>query len=428
GSSEPQFFSFKARDAHHNGRMASAHQYCPIADFSAPAPLPGSDWRQQLDCFSLGTNGQTHDIIRRNLDRAPMYNGGITSVGPRYCPSIETKIVRFAEKESHPLFLEPEGWNTRETYIQGASTSLPEDVQLEMLRSIPALRRAEIMRAGYAIEYDYLPGTQVHSTLETKLLPNLFLAGQIIGTTGYEEAASLGLMAGINAARRAQDREGITLGRNQAYVGVLIDDLVTKEMDEPYRMHTSQAEFRLLLRQNNAEARLGGLGHRLGLVDDRTVTAIGASSRQVEDALGLLDSISVRPSAATNDVLREAGCREITHPLTGRELLCHQDVHLDALHRLGVVPLLEEQVAAEVETTVKYAGYVSRQESEVRRLAKLEEQRIPASFEYEQLRGLSYEAREKLAAIRPATVGQASRVGGVAPSDVSLLLVHLARA
>ena len=259
GSAVPLFFSYEAREAQRAHRLSSPDAQSPIADLGAERRTSDAEWREQLPCHLVQTTPQTHDIIRANLHRAPMYNGGITSVGPRYCPSIETKVVRFAEKQSHLLFLEPEGWKTREVYVQGANTSLPEDVQAAMLRSIPALRNCEVMRAGYAIEYDYLPGTQVFHTLESKPLGNLYLAGQIIGTTGYEEAAALGIMAGINAARRARAQGDVVLRRDQAYIGVLIDDLVTKDMDEPYRMHTSQAEFRLLLRQDNAEERLGAL-------------------------------------------------------------------------------------------------------------------------------------------------------------------------
>src|SRR5579875_291613 len=304
GSETPLFFSRDARHAFNSGRMAAPSRLCPIARFDAPA-LPAEGWREQLECRSIATNEETHKIIRRNLERAPMYNGGITSAGPRYCPSIETKIVRFAEKSSHPIFLEPEGWNTREVYVQGANTSLPEDVQLAMLRSIPALRNCEMMRAGYAIEYDYLPGTQVSPSLETKLLPNLFLAGQIIGTTGYEEAAALGIMAGINAARRAQADEAVVLRRDQAYIGVLIDDLVTKEMDEPYRMHTSQAEYRLLLRQDNAEQRLGPLAHQVGLIDDERYENVREAGRQIEATIQRLNAVWVPASDDVNRVLAD---------------------------------------------------------------------------------------------------------------------------
>jgi tRNA uridine 5-carboxymethylaminomethyl modification enzyme len=357
-----------------------------------------------------------------------MYNGGITSVGPRYCPSIETKIVRFAQKPSHQLFLEPEGWHTREIYVQGASTSLPEDVQLAMLRSIPALRHCEIMRAGYAIEYDYLPGSQVYPSLETKLMSNLFLAGQIIGTTGYEEAASLGIVAGINAARRARGRDPVILRRDQAYIGVLIDDLVTKPMDEPYRMHTSQAEFRLLLRQDTADARLAGLAHKLGLIDDERAAEVERRTHQITQIIASLDSVGLAPNDRTNAILIAAGATPLTQAVRARDFLCRTDGHITQLQQLGIVPFdLIDEVAREVETAIKYEGYVSRQESEVHRLHRLEHRTIPPTVDYATIEGLRSESKEKLSAIRPRTIGQASRIGGIAPTDISILLVHLER-
>jgi len=357
-----------------------------------------------------------------------MYNGGITSVGPRYCPSIETKIVRFAEKASHHLFLEPEGWHTREVYVQGANTSLPEDVQLAMLRSIPALRNAEIMRAGYAIEYDYLPATQVYPTLEAKLMRNLYLAGQIIGTTGYEEAGSLGIVAGINAGARTRGREGIILRRDQAYIGVLIDDLVTKEMDEPYRMHTSQAEFRLLLRQDNAEERLSGLAAELGLIDETRAAELRRRQQQVKEIVARLDSARLAPIASTNAALEARGLLPLTHGARAHDLLCRAEVRIDLLQDLGIVPDdIIDEVAREVETVVKYSGYMDRQEAEVNRLRRLEERSIPLTLDYRSIHGMRSESREKLERVRPQTVGQASRIGGVAPSDISVLLVHLER-
>jgi tRNA uridine 5-carboxymethylaminomethyl modification enzyme len=355
-----------------------------------------------------------------------MYNGGITSTGPRYCPSIETKVVRFAEKQSHLLFLEPEGWNTREVYVQGANTSLPEDVQSAMLRSIPALRECEIMRPGYAIEYDYLPGTQVYHTLETKNLRNLYLAGQIIGTTGYEEAASLGLMAGINAARRAAGQPDFVLRRDEAYIGVLIDDLVTKEMDEPYRMHTSQAEYRLLLRQDNAEERLSGHAYDLGLIDDRRHDRMVDRARQIEAIVAGLDATWIRFDAETSARLDSLGCKPAKQNVSARDFLCRTDVRVEMLQDLGFIAAgVPSDIAREVETTVKYAGYVARQEGEVKRLQRLEDRAIPISFDYGAVRGLRAESQEHLARIRPRTIGHASRIAGVTASDISVLLVHL---
>jgi tRNA uridine 5-carboxymethylaminomethyl modification enzyme len=383
-------------------------------------------WRDQLDCHLVQTNDHTHETIRANLDRAPMYNGGITSAGPRYCPSIETKIVRFADKSSHHLFLEPEGWNTREVYVQGANTSLPEDVQLAMLRTIPALRDCQIMRAGYAIEYDYLPGTQVSPTLQSKLLPGLYLAGQIIGTTGYEEAAALGIIAGINAACYARNRDQVVLRRDQAYIGVLIDDLVTKQMDEPYRMHTSQAEFRLLLRQDNAEQRLGHLAHRLGLVSDEQHAELLQREAQISAIVSRLDGTWLPLNAENLARLEALGCRPSRENVRARDFLARNDVHLDLLQELGLAPRdLSREVVSEVETTVKYAGYVARQQGEVERLRKLETHTIPNTFDYGEISGLRAESQEKLSQIRPRTIGQAARVAGVTSQDISILLVKL---
>lgn len=428
GSERPLFFSYDTRNAFRAGLMAAPNARCPIADIGGEAWPSGDSWRAQLCCHLVQTNEETHEIIRANLDRAPMYNGGITSVGPRYCPSIETKIVRFSEKPSHQLFLEPEGWHTREVYVQGANTSLPEDVQLAMLRSIPALQEVEIMRAGYAIEYDYLPGTQVHPTLEAKLMRNLFLAGQIIGTTGYEEAGSLGIMAGINAARRSRMQSQVVLRRDQAYIGVLIDDLVTKEMDEPYRMHTSQAEFRLLLRQDNAEERLGGLAREMGLIDEARGSELVRRQRQVREIVETLGKTSLAPTEATNETLTRLGCAPITQGVRARDFLCRADVRIEVLQELGLVPAdVVDEVAREAETVVKYAGYVARQEGEVNRLRRLEERAIPETVDYGAMPGLRSESREKLGRIRPRTVGQAARIAGVAPSDISILLVYLER-
>ncbi len=428
GSETPLFFSWAAREAFRAGHMASPTAMSPVAQIGGPGRTSSAAWRDQMVCYGVQTNEETHSIIRANLDRAPMYNGGITSAGPRYCPSIETKIVRFADKSSHHLFLEPEGWHTREIYVQGANTSLPEDVQLGMLRSIPALRQCEIMRAGYAIEYDYLPGTQVFPSLESKPIRNLFLAGQVIGTTGYEEAGALGIMAGINAAQRALDRDAVVLRRDQAYIGVLIDDLVTREMDEPYRMHTSQAEFRLLLRQDNAEERLSGIGHDLGLVDDGRFAEVRRREQQIDDILTMLETTFLKPDERTNAALESVGAQRLTDGLRAGELLMRDGGSLSVLEQLGYVSAdLVGEVSREIETRVRYAGYVSRQEQEVERLRRLEGRVIPEGINYLDMHGMRSESRERLDRVRPRTVGQAARVAGVAPSDVSILLVHLER-
>lgn len=428
GSDHPLFFSFDARNAFRDGRLAAPSRHSPIAEIGAEIRQRPEQWREQLACYSIQTNQQTHDVIRANLDRAPMYNGGITSAGPRYCPSIETKIVRFAQKSSHPIFLEPEGWNTREVYVQGANTSLPEDVQLTMLRTIPALHDCEIMRPGYAIEYDYIPGTQVFPTLESKPIRHLFLAGQIIGTTGYEEAAALGVLAGINAARAARETPGVVLRRDQAYIGVLVDDLVTKEMDEPYRMHTSQAEFRLLLREDNADDRLADPAREAGVIDEGRYAEIVHRREQVTDIVSRLENTWLAPNDATAQALAGWGCPPLAQSVRARDWLCRTDSRIEVLRAIGVIPAdTGDDVLREGETVVRYAGYIARQEGEVDRLRRLEERAIPAEMDYREIPGLRGESRERLRLVRPRTIGQASRVAGVLPSDISLLLVQLRR-
>lgn len=440
GSNVPLFLSYAARQAFENGEPYAPSREEPIAPIPSEAAAHSSrdhqkqdgddtfetnTWRQQLNCFLVHTNAATHDIIRRNLHRAPMYNGEITATGPRYCPSIEAKIVRFAEKPSHQLFLEPEGWDTEEIYVQGANTSLPADVQLVMLRTIPALSQAEIVRVGYAIEYDYIPAFQVLPSLESKPIKGLFMAGQIIGTTGYEEAGSLGIMAGINAARAAQDREAVVLRRDQAYIGVLIDDLVSKELDEPYRMHTSQAEYRLLLREDSAEPRLSPISHQIGLLDDDRFADVQRRTHLIDRTLAQLDALVITPSAETNAKLQAAGTKSLTNAMTGREALRRADISAGILIRLGYLNHLPADVTREVETIAKYEGYIDRQAAEVRRLNRMEERGIPGSVDYRAIQGLRTESREKLERVRPRTIGQASRIGGVAPTDVALILFHL---
>jgi tRNA uridine 5-carboxymethylaminomethyl modification enzyme len=432
GSDVPLFFSHDARRAYECGLVYAPSAANPIVELgSAPDQQARTGethrWREQLSCFLIHTNAETHDIIRRNLHRAPMYNGTITATGPRYCPSIEAKIVRFAEKPSHQLFLEPEGWHTDEIYVQGANTSLPPDVQLAMLRSIPALARAEIVRMGYAIEYDYIPATQVYPTLESKPIRGLFLAGQIIGTTGYEEAAALGIMAGINAARLVQNRDPLVLRRDQAYIGVLIDDLVTKELDEPYRMHTSQAEYRLLLREDSAEARLSSIGHAIGLLDDERWDDIQRRLDLVAQTLQHLEARWLTPNVDLNAQFVALGAKPLTSPMSARDALRRVDITVPILQKLGLIGDLPADVAREVETIAKYAGYVARQEAEVQRLRRLEDRTIPPVIDYRTIPGLRSESREKLERVRPRTVGQATRIGGVTPADIAVLLVHLER-
>ncbi len=385
-------------------------------------------WRPQLPCYLVHTNQETHEIIRANLDRAPLFTGVIEGVGPRYCPSIEDKIVRFAHKESHQLFLEPEGWQTTEVYLQGANTSLPVDVQMEMVRSIPALRDVEFMRIGYAVEYDYVPPDQIHAWLETKQIEGLFHAGQINGTTGYEEAAGQGLMAGINAALKLQGRQPLVLGREQAYIGVLIDDLVTQEHHEPYRQMTSRAEYRLLLRQDNADLRLTAIGYDVGLVSHERHEQVESRQRAVQAELERLASVVISPNNGNREKLITLGLEPLTDGVNALQFLRRPEVSYQALQVLAPPPqplLLSEVEQVEIEA--KYAGYIAKQRRQVERMKRLEMRRIPPDFNYDAVVGLRNEARQKLAHFRPATVGQAARIQGVNPADISLLLVHLAR-
>lgn len=363
--------------------------------------------RNQVPCHITHTNHAVHELIRANLHRAPMYSGQIQSRGPRYCPSIEDKVVRFAEKESHQLFLEPEGRNTREVYVNGISTSLPRDVQDAMLRLIPGLEKAQIMRYGYAVEYDYCPPDQLWPWLETKLVRGLFFAGQINGTTGYEEAGAQGLMAGANAALRLKGKEPLILGREEAYIGVLIDDLVTCGVDEPYRMFTSRAEFRLLLRQDNADRRLTSLGYARGLVDELRWRRLQKKEAEIAGALAIL-----------------SGGREGDIPLD-RFLKRPEVEWSDCAARLPELAGISREAALQVTYDLKYAGYVQRQEQQVARQKRLEHKRIPESFDYRKIMHLRFEAREKLTRVRPISLAQAGRISGITPADMALVLAHL---
>ncbi|RMG36511.1 MAG: tRNA uridine-5-carboxymethylaminomethyl(34) synthesis enzyme MnmG, partial [Planctomycetota bacterium] len=363
----------------------------------------------QMPCYITATTPEVHELIRRNLHRAPMYSGQIRSTGPRYCPSIEDKVVRFAEREAHQIFLEPEGRQTLEYYCNGISTSLPRDVQDAMIRLIPGLEDAQIMRYGYAVEYDYAPPTQLKPSLETKRIDGLFFAGQINGTTGYEEAAGQGLMAGINAALLVLGREPLVLDRSQAYLGVLIDDLVTKGVDEPYRMFTSRAEYRLLLRQDNADRRLTPIGRRLGLVCAERVRRLAQLEQEIARARQLLGTR--RHEGRTLEEL-------LRRPEVDWETLCRIDPEVSALQ-------VSRAARRQVEIEVKYAGYIRRQMTEIKRQANIEGVRIPESFDFAAVPQLRMEAREKLGRIRPRTLGQASRVSGITPADLSVLLLYL---
>ncbi len=396
----------------------------PVYPFQVETP-----WRRQMVCYLTHTNPATHAIIRDNLHRAPMFNGTISGTGPRYCPSIEDKIVRFGHKEAHQLFLEPEGFTTHEVYVQGANTSLPEDVQAAMLRTIPALRRAEIARHGYAVEYDHVVTDQTAVTLEAKSVSGLFFAGQINGTSGYEEAAAQGLIAGINAARRAQGKPPLVLGRDQAYIGVMLDDLVSQEHQEPYRLFTSRAEYRLLLRHDNADLRLTPLGYEMGLVSGERYARVMAKREAVERALERLRQHRIPPSPRANRVLAAAGVQPIRGPTQALSLMQRPNARYAAVAALMEEPVdaLDPEVVAQVELEARYAGYVERQQAHVRKLARMEAMPLPEDVDYDRLPSLRAEARQKLAQFRPRTLGQAARIAGVTPADVAVLMVHVHR-
>ncbi|TYZ29315.1 tRNA uridine-5-carboxymethylaminomethyl(34) synthesis enzyme MnmG [Selenomonas caprae] len=381
--------------------------------------------REQTPCWLTYTNEQTHKILRDNMHRAPMANGIIEGIGPRYCPSIETKILRFPDKERHQLFLEPEGLHTNEVYVQGMSTSMPMDVQLEFLRTIPGLEHAKVMRAGYAIEYDCIDPTQLKPTLEFKSIKGFFSAGQANGTSGYEEAAAQGIIAGINAAMFIKGEEPLVLKRSDAYIGVLIDDLVTKGTNEPYRIMTSRAEYRLLLRQDNADARLTPLGRRVGLVQDDRWERFTRKQAAIKDAMEYLRQHSINPTQEIKDKLAAADIEPIRNATSFYELLRRPDVGYAKLQQVFDLPELEDEVRQQVEISITYEGYIKKQLEQVEHMEKLEEKLLPEDIDYAQVPSLRDEGREKLAQIRPRSVGQASRISGVSPADISVLLVWL---
>ncbi|MDA3801591.1 tRNA uridine-5-carboxymethylaminomethyl(34) synthesis enzyme MnmG [Lactobacillus delbrueckii] len=400
GDKEPRHFSFTSRDEDY------------LTD--------------QISCWMTYTNPKTHEIINENLDRSPMFSGDIVGVGPRYCPSIETKVVRFADKDRHQIFLEPEGRKTEEIYVGDFSTSMPEEVQLEMLHTVAGLEKVEMMRPGYAIEYDVVDPWQLTHTLETKRIKHLYTAGQMNGTSGYEEAAGQGLIAGINAALSAEGKPAFTLGRDEAYIGVLIDDLVTKGTEEPYRLLTSRAEYRLLLRHDNADLRLTEKGHDLGLIDDDRYAEFLAKKELIQEDLDRLGEITVHPTIAVNEYLAGLGQTDLNGGVKADVFLRRPRVTVEDVERLTGQKLAGDRyVKEQVEIDIKYAGYIKKQEIQVARLRRQEAKKIPKDIDYDQIEGLATEAREKLAKIRPETLAQAERISGVNPADLAILSVYV---
>uniref|UniRef100_UPI0035249C21 tRNA uridine-5-carboxymethylaminomethyl(34) synthesis enzyme MnmG n=1 Tax=Streptococcus agalactiae TaxID=1311 RepID=UPI0035249C21 len=401
GDEQPNHFSFMSRDEDY------------ITD--------------QVPCWLTYTNTLSHDIINQNLHRAPMFSGIVKGVGPRYCPSIEDKIVRFADKERHQLFLEPEGRYTEEVYVQGLSTSLPEDVQVDLLRSIKGLENAEMMRTGYAIEYDIVFPHQLRATLETKVIAGLFTAGQTNGTSGYEEAAGQGLVAGINAALKVQGKPELILKRSDAYIGVMIDDLVTKGTLEPYRLLTSRAEYRLILRHDNADMRLTEIGYEIGLVDEERYAIFKKRQMQFENELERLDSIKLKPVSETNKRIQELGFKPLTDALTAKEFMRRPQItYAVATDFVGCADEpLDSKVIELLETEIKYEGYIKKALDQVAKMKRMEEKRIPPHIDWDDIDSIATEARQKFKKINPETLGQASRISGVNPADISILMVYL---
>ncbi|HHY41702.1 MAG TPA: tRNA uridine-5-carboxymethylaminomethyl(34) synthesis enzyme MnmG [Thermoanaerobacterales bacterium] len=407
-------------------------------DFSKMIVQPGDDViipfsyatdkidREQIPCWLTYTNEVTHKIITDNIYRAPLYTGEIKGTGPRYCPSVEMKVVNFKDKTSHQIFIEPEGVNNKEMYVQGLSTSLPADVQIAMTRSIKGLENAKIMRFGYAIEYDYVVPTQLKPTLESKAIQGLYMAGQINGTSGYEEAAAQGLIAGINAALKIKEKEPLILSRSDAYIGVLIDDLVTKGVNEPYRVLTSRAEYRLLLRHDNADLRLMDIGYKVGLISDKMYKKFLEKKTMIENEIERLRSTKITPTAQTNEMLSQLETATINTPSSLAELLKRPELDYEKIKILDDLRKpLPKEVIEQVEIAIAYEGYIKRQIAEVEQFKKMENRKIPADIDYDEVYGLSFEGREKLKKVKPISIGQASRISGVNPSDITVLMIYL---
>ncbi|EAD3286370.1 tRNA uridine-5-carboxymethylaminomethyl(34) synthesis enzyme MnmG [Listeria monocytogenes] len=381
---------------------------------------------EQLPCWLTYTNETTHEIIQANLHRSPMFTATKKGTGARYCPSIEDKVVRFSDKPRHQIFLEPEGKNTEEVYVQGLSTSLPEEVQREMLRTIPGLENVEMMRVGYAIEYDAVMPDQLWPSLETKLVEGLFTAGQINGTSGYEEAAGQGLMAGINAARKVFEKEPVILGRDQAYIGVLIDDLVTKGTEEPYRLLTSRAEYRLLLRHDNADLRLTEIGHEIGLISDERYERFLAKQSAIEAEKERLQKTRIKPTAEVQAMLKEIGSGELKDGILAADLLRRPEITYDKIAQIvSRETFVTDEIAEQVEIQIKYEGYIQKSNLQVEKMKRMEDKKIPENIDYDAISGLATEALEKLKKIEPLSIAQASRISGVNPADISILLVYI---
>ena len=387
---------------------------------------PDSIQKEQVSCWLTYTNEETHRIIRDNLDRSPLFSGFIEGTGPRYCPSIEDKVVKFADKDRHQVFVEPEGLYTNEMYLGGMSSSLPEDVQYAMYRTVPGLEHVKIVRNAYAIEYDCIDARQLYPTLEFRRIEGLFSGGQFNGSSGYEEAAAQGLMAGINAARKVQGKEGIVLDRSQAYIGVLIDDLVTKESHEPYRMMTSRAEYRLLLRQDNADLRLSEIGHEIGLIDEERYQKVLRKKEEIASEIARLEKTVVGGTEQVQGFLKAHGSTLLKNGVSLAELLKRPELSYEALREIDPDrPALSEEVCQQVQINLRYEGYIRRQENQVRQFKRLEGKKLDPDLDYQKIRGLRREAAQKLDQLKPVNIGQASRISGVSPADISVLLVYL---